>query len=166
MEIAVEYAQHNEIGPINVLWMHYFTKGDEANSKIIWEKYLTNSPRVMFQNVLKVARQNNDEELAYRLISYLKTSKVSEKALGTAFSCLIDIQTIKGSTDKALQTLKDAINDICLENINHTALKRLKLALEAEKKEFPYTISSKKSSKSNLNTSSSSSDDDTVSKKS
>lgn len=145
--------------------MHYLVKNDEANSKAVWDKYLTNSPRIMFQNILKVARQNNDEELTLRLLRYLKTSKLSEKAIGTAFSCLIDLQTIKGSTDKALQSLKDAINDVCLENIHNTTLKRLKLALEAENKEFPYEIPEKISLKNKLSTSSSSSDDDVAPKK-
>lgn len=163
--MAETYAQRNENGPVNILWMYYLVRDNRAEAQAIWDKHLTNTSRLMFQNVLRLARRQNDEDLSLRLLKYLKDSKISEKALGTAFSCLIDIQTANGSIDKAQQSLTDAISHVCLENINHTALKRLKLALEAEGKEFPYDIPTKNSSKVSLSSSSSGSDDDVAEKR-
>lgn len=151
---------------MNVLWIHHISKGNEAVSKSIWEKYLSSAPRLMFQRVLQTARDQNDDKLAESVISQLRDSKISEGAIGNAYSCLIDIQTAKGNSDKALETLKTAIKDVCLEHINRTALLRLKTALEAEKKEFPYTIPDKKATtKGQSSSSSSSSSDDDVSPK-
>ncbi|XP_005185081.3 leucine-rich PPR motif-containing protein, mitochondrial [Musca domestica] len=165
-KLAESYAKHNQLGPMNVLWIHHISKGNEAVSKSIWEKYLSSAPRLMFQRVLQTARDQNDDKLAESVISQLRDSKISEGAIGNAYSCLIDIQTAKGNSGKALETLKTAIKDVCLEHINRTALLRLKTALEAEKKEFPYTIPEKKATtKGQSSSSSSSSSDDDVSPK-
>lgn len=146
---------------MNVLWIHHISSGNETASKQIWDKHLSSAPRLMFQRVLQTAREQNDDKLAQSVINQLRDSKISEGAIGNAYSCLIDIQTGKGNADKALETLKTAIKDVCLENINRTALLRLKALVEAEKKEFPYNIPEKKLGKSlSSSTSSQSSDDD------
>ncbi|TMW54433.1 hypothetical protein DOY81_000425 [Sarcophaga bullata] len=160
-KLAEEYAKHNQLGPMNVLWIHHISSGNETASKQIWDKHLSSAPRLMFQRVLQTARDQNDDKLAQSVINQLRDSKISEGAIGNAYSCLIDIQTGKGNADKALETLKTAIKDVCLENINRTALQRLKALVEAEKKEFPYNIPEKKVGKSlSSSTSSQSSDDD------
>ncbi|XP_065358584.1 leucine-rich PPR motif-containing protein, mitochondrial [Calliphora vicina] len=166
-KLAEDYAKHNQLGPMNVLWIHLISSGNEAASKQIWDKHLSSAPRLMFQRVLQTAREQNDDKLAQNVISQLRESKISEGAIGNAYSCLIDIQTGKGNADKALETLKTAIKDVCLENINRTALQRLKSVLEAEKKEFPYTIPEKKptTGKSISSSSSSQSSDDDVTPK-
>ncbi|XP_075152362.1 bicoid stability factor [Haematobia irritans] len=165
-KLAEDYAKHNQLGPMNILWIHHVSKGNDAASKSIWDKYLSSAPRLMFQRVLQTAREQGDDKMAQNVISQLRGSKISEGAIGNAYSCLIDIQTSKGNTDKALDTLKTAIKDVCLEHINRTALQRLKTALESEKKEFPYTIPEKKTSgKSISSSSSSSSSDDDVTPK-
>ncbi|XP_037819162.1 leucine-rich PPR motif-containing protein, mitochondrial [Lucilia sericata] len=167
-KLAEAYAKHNQLGPMNVLWIHHISSGNEAASKQIWEKHLSSAPRLMFQRVLQTAREQNDDKLAQSVISQLRESKISEGAIGNAYSCLIDIQTGKGNADKALETLKTAIKDVCLEHINRTALQRLKSVLEAEKKEFPYTIPEKKptaAGKSVSSSSSSQSSDDDVTPK-
>lgn len=160
--LAEPYAKHSQLGPMNVLWMHHIAKGNEAASKTIWSKYLSNAPRLMFQRVLQTAREQGDDKLAQTVISQLRESKISEGAIGNAYSCLIDIQTSKGNTDKALETLKTAIKDVCLEHINRTALQRLKTQAVSEKKEFPYTRPDKKSKAGISSSSSSSSSDDDV----
>uniref|UniRef100_A0A0A1WFA5 Leucine-rich PPR motif-containing protein, mitochondrial n=1 Tax=Zeugodacus cucurbitae TaxID=28588 RepID=A0A0A1WFA5_ZEUCU len=158
-KIAEKYAEHNQLGPVNVLWMHLLSLGDEAASKAIWDKHLSNAPRLMFQRVLQTAREQKDEKLALTVINQLRESKISEGAIGNAYSCLIDIHTTNKSLDKALDTLKTAIKDICLENINRTALLRLKNALQEGNKEFPYEIPEKKSQKDSSSSSQSSDDD-------
>lgn len=139
--------------------MHLLSLGDEAASKELWDKHLSNAPRLMFQRVLQTAREQNDEKLALAVINQLRESKISEGAIGNAYSCLIDIHTTNKSLDKALDTLKTAIKDICLENVNRTALLRLKTALQEENKEFPYEIPEKKSQKDSSSSSQSSDDD-------
>lgn len=157
-KLAEGFATHNHLGPVNMLWIHFLSKGDIDRAKNVWSKYLSNAPRLMFQRVLQTAREHHDEKLAQTMIDQLRGSKISEGAIGNAYSCLIDIQTSKGNTDKALEIVKSAIKDICLENINRTALLHLKAALEAEGKPFPYTIPEKKSKA--MSSSSHSSDDD------
>ncbi|KAH8324400.1 hypothetical protein KR074_006666 [Drosophila pseudoananassae] len=160
--LAEKYAAHNQLGPMNVLWMHLISSGQEAASKQIWDKHLSNAPRLMFQRVLQTAREQQDEKLASVVISQLRDSKISEGAIGNAYSCLIDIQTNKGITDKALDVLANAVKDVSLENINRTALLRLKQAVEEKSQKFPYTIPEKrtKADDSSSSSSSSSSDDD------
>lgn len=160
--LAEKFAAHNQLGPMNVLWMHLISTGQEAASKEIWDKHLSNAPRLMFQRVLQTAREQQDEKLASTVISQLKNSKISEGAIGNAYSCLIDIQTTKGNSDKAMVVLANAIKDVSLENINRTALLRLKQAVEEKSQKFPYTIPEKrtKADDSSSSSSSSSSDDD------
>ncbi|XP_017094537.2 leucine-rich PPR motif-containing protein, mitochondrial [Drosophila bipectinata] len=160
--LAEKFAAHNQLGPMNVLWMHLISSGQEAASKQIWDKHLSNAPRLMFQRVLQTAREQQDEKLASVVISQLRDSKISEGAIGNAYSCLIDIQTNKGNTDKALDVLANAVKDVSLENINRTALLRLKQAAEEKSQKFPYTIPEKrtKADDSSSSSSSSSSDDD------
>ncbi|XP_001356649.3 leucine-rich PPR motif-containing protein, mitochondrial [Drosophila pseudoobscura] len=164
--LAEKFAAHNQLGPMNVLWMHLISSGQEAASKEIWDKHLSQLPRLMFQRVLQTAREQQDEKLATSVISQLRDSKISEGAIGNAYSCLIDIQTTKGNHEKALDVLSNAVKDVSLENINRTALLRLKQAVEEKDLKFPYSIPEKRVSKadsSSSSTSSSDSSDDDVS---
>ncbi|ALC40190.1 bsf [Drosophila busckii] len=164
--LAEKYAAHNQLGPMNVLWMHLISSGQEVASKQIWDKHLSSAPRLMFQRVLQTAREQQDEKLASTVIAQLRDSKISEGAIGNAYSCLLDIQTSKGNTDKAMDVLANAIKDVSLENINRTALLRLKQAVEAKSQKFPYTVPEKrtKADESSSSSSSSSSDDDVAPK--
>lgn len=164
-ELAEIYFKSNIISPANVLWMHLMTTGDEEAAKSIFEKYLKNVPRLMFQRILKVAREQNNEELVQKTINQLRSSSISEGARGNAYSCLIDVQIANEKYDEALMTLNDAVKDVCLENINRTALERLKSAVESTNKQFPYTIPPKKSSNNAISSSSASGSDDDVTPK-
>jgi len=120
----------------------------------------------MFQRILQVSREKQDENIINNLITNLKQTKISEGALGNAYSCYIDILCTKEKYDEALEVLKTkVIPDVCLENVNKTALTRLKKGLEASGKSFPYEIPKKIISKnddtsSSSSSSSSSSDED------
>ncbi|KAL7740091.1 hypothetical protein ACLKA6_000881 [Drosophila palustris] len=163
--LAEKYAALNQLGPMNVLWMHLISNGQEVASKQIWDKHLSSAPRLMFQRVLQTAREQQDEKLASTVISQLRDSKISEGAIGNAYSCLLDIQTTKGNTDKALEVLGNAVKDVSLENINRTALLRLKQAVEEKSQNFPYTVPEKRTKAEDSSSSSSSSSDDDVSPK-
>lgn len=42
--------------------------------------------------------------------------------------------------DDALEVLKEAVKDVCLENMNRTSLLRLRNGLQKEGKTFPYEV--------------------------
>lgn len=169
-EIAVKYAKKGLLGPMNVLWMHHFIKNETEIADRLWKEHLSSAPRLMFQRIVHLGRESQDTDLIQRLINLLKTAKVSEGALGNAYSCLLDIQSNKSDFDSALKSLDEAIKDVCLENINKTALMRIKEGVEKSGKNFPHTIPSKSGNNKNTadsssSSSSSSSSDDEVTKK-
>lgn len=123
----------------------------------------------MFHRIIQHAREKEDTAITEKLISILKNAThVSEGAIGNAYSALIDIQTAKGNATEILETVKKAVDAVCLENINATALSRAKNSVEAAGKAFPYKVPEKKTKKqdSSSSSSSSSSSDDEVTKKS
>lgn len=162
--IAEKYATWNIFTPINTLWSFYFTTNEYEKATEIWNKYLANNPRIMFQKVIHQARESNDDALVRRLIDQLKNSKVTESATGIIYSCLIDILIAKEQIDKAHSALQDALQSVCLEHINRSALRRLRDSMTAVGKEFPYVIPERNANKpedtTSSSSSSSSSDDD------
>ncbi|KAG8226771.1 hypothetical protein J437_LFUL006294 [Ladona fulva] len=163
--IALKYAAHNITSPINVLWQHCFSEGKEAEADAIWKKYLSNNPRLMFQFVCQTARTNKDIGLIQKLLQTIKETPITDSARGNANSCLIDIYVADHKTDEALNALKEALKVISLENIPRGCLLRLKKAVEAEGKSFPYTIPEKNVRLSSSSSDSSSSDDERAVKK-
>ncbi|KAJ9586127.1 hypothetical protein L9F63_020226, partial [Diploptera punctata] len=163
--LALKYAAKGFVGPVNVLWMHYFAGGKEDAALELWNKYLSGSPRVMFQHILRRARDNKDENIVNRLIKLLKDIPISEGARGTAYSCLIDILVYKQKLDEALVALKEAVDQVCLENLNRTALLRLKQSVEEQGKTFPYLVPAKLSALDLSSSSSSSSSDEEATRK-
>lgn len=153
--LAFKYANRGIIAPINVLWSQYLIDGKREKSDEIWNNYLQNSPRVMFQRILQKARENLDDTLVKQLIKNLKTSSVTQGALGNAYSCLLDIIVAKGNTDETISTFEEAIKDVKVDYINRTALLRIKEIYEKYEKPFNYTISTK-----NIQTNISNSDDE------
>jgi len=102
------------------------------------------------------------------LLTALKDTKVSEGGLGAVHSCLIDVHCLHEKYDEALNAIDNAIKDVCLENINRTALVRVKDGLEKAGKKFPHKIPDKKKVNavdSSSSSSSSSSDDEPPIKK-
>lgn len=150
---------------MNVLWIHYFSNKD-SKADAIFKEYLADSPRLMFQKVVQKGRDNLDNKLVEDLIGILKTTKVSEGALGNVYSCLLDIHAAKNNSEGCLKTLSDCIKDVCFEHLNRTAMFRAKDCVEKSGKKFPHTIPEKKTSKqeSSSSSSSSSSDDEVTQK--
>uniref|UniRef100_A0A336KJE1 CSON011718 protein n=1 Tax=Culicoides sonorensis TaxID=179676 RepID=A0A336KJE1_CULSO len=169
-KLAENYAKQQFIAPLNILWSHLFCAGtNEAKAEEIWQKYLKNEPRLMFQKVMHDAREKNDIELSQKLIEKLKESKITEGAFGTAYSCLIDVLVAKEKIDDAVKAVQDAGKTIGLDVVNRSALVRVKEALEQQKKSVPFVIPERTKSRADQETSSSSSssssDDEVTQKK-
>lgn len=159
-KIAELYAKNNVTGPMNMLWIHYFLNGNEASSKYIWDKYLRISSRIMFQHILETARQQKNPKFVQKLLHLLRGSNISKGAMGNAYSCLIDIQIAEEDLDAAVESLNEATKSVGIENINRTALSRLKAGLKNHNKEVPFTIPEEEAGKDSLSSSSSSSSSD------
>lgn len=168
-EMAEKYAAKGIVGPMNVLWVHYFIAENDEACQRIWDKHLVAAPRLMFQRIVQLARDKQDERLIQRLIDLLKRTKVSEGAIGNAYSCLLDVYAVKEQYDDGLVALDSAVKEVCLENINRTALIRIKNGLEKNGKGFPHKIPDKthknNEESSDSSSSSSSSDDEKKGKK-
>ncbi|CAG2064426.1 unnamed protein product [Timema podura] len=89
--LAEKYASRGITIPLNIVWMKYFVEGRNTEAEKIWSDHLAASPRLMFQSIVRQARHTNDFELINRLIDKLKLAKVSESALGIAYSCAVDV---------------------------------------------------------------------------
>ncbi|EAT40722.1 AAEL007565-PA [Aedes aegypti] len=154
--VAEKYVKYDLIAPMNALWTHHFMMNNEVEAKQIWDQYLINSPRVMFQKIIQQARETNDDAMVRRLIDQLQNSKVSENGMGIIYSCLIDALVHKGQPAQGLEALKDGLKVICLEHFNRSALRRLKDGLVAAGHDFPYTIPDRSANKAHDTSSSSS----------
>lgn len=141
---------------MNVLWSHHFVNENIEASDRIWDKHLAKAPRLMFQRIVHLAREKQDDKLIQRLIVLLKKTQVSEGAIGNAYSCLLDVYASKEQFDDGLIALDAAVKDVCLENINRTALQRIKTGIEKSGKSFSYKIPEKTNNKPSESSSSSS----------
>lgn len=128
---------------MNVLWANYFISGDDVKAEEIWSKYIQGAPRIMFQRVLQYARDRQDEALTKKLISHLKSSSVTEGAIGNAYSCLLDILVVKGKDEEAIVNFENAIKDISINYLNRTAVQRVSEIYAKQGKAFTHKIPSK-----------------------
>lgn len=128
---------------MNVLWMHHFVNGNDEAHKKIYNQYLSDVPRLMFSHIAHTARDTKNEGLIRKLIDHVRETKVSEGALGNLYSCLLDVYSAKEEYEQGLVAVQEAIKDVCLENINRTALLRIKDGLAKSNKDFPYKIPEK-----------------------
>jgi hypothetical protein len=85
------YAARGITAPINVLWMHLFLKEEDAAAKKLWDEHVARSPRIMFQYVLNEARVKRDENIVRKLLDLLQGTAITERARGSAYSCLVDV---------------------------------------------------------------------------
>lgn len=140
--------------------MNHIENGKLDSAERIMKSYLIDSPKLMFNHTLKLARERKDENIVKNLLNALKDTKVSEGGFGAVHSCLIDVLCLQGKFDEAQQAVDNAIKDVCLENINRTALEKVKVGLELAGKQFPHKIPDRKKSNAVDSSSSSSSSDD------
>ncbi|KAK7057041.1 hypothetical protein SK128_001374 [Halocaridina rubra] len=144
VKVLVEkLASRGITSPANCLWMHFFSEGSYAEAKEVYDRYLTNSKGevLMFGNICKKARETNNTEVPSQLIEILNSRPdTSANAKGIVYSCWMDVLSATERYDEALSVLEKGLKDISLENLNTTALKRVKDGLAASNKTFPYTI--------------------------
>lgn len=143
-EISFTYAKKGIIAPLNVLWTHYFIRGNDEKAEKIWNEYVKNSPRIMFQKVIQTIRENNDVDLAKKLVEQLGNSPVTTGALGNAYSCLLDVLTTLNKHEEAIAYFERAVQDVTIDNLNRTAVLRVKDCYEQQGKPFTSSIPSKK----------------------
>lgn len=141
--LAEKYAKRGVIAPMNVLWAHHFINEDETAAQRVWDTHLKNTPRIMFQRVVQLARETKNESLIRRLIHHLKSTKVTDGALGNAYSCLFDVLVSLEKTDETVEEFEKISKDLNIEFINRTALVRVKEIYDRIGKEFKYSIPKK-----------------------
>lgn len=146
--------------------MHHFINND-PRADDVFKQYLVDAPRLMFQHIIQIGRDKLDATVVHRLIDLLHSTKVSEGAIGNAYSCLFDIYATKDDHELCLKTVDACLKEVSFENVNRTALLRAKACVEKAGKKFPHTIPDKKppNKQDSSSSSSSSSSDDEVTRK-
>ncbi|XP_030763676.1 leucine-rich PPR motif-containing protein, mitochondrial [Sitophilus oryzae] len=142
-QIAIKYASKGIVGPLNVLWTKYFISNKDEKATQIWNEYLKDSPRIMFQKIVQTARETQDEHLIQKLINHLKISNVTEGATGNAYSCYLDVLIAKNKSEEVVNVFEKALTEIDINNINRTAVLRVKEVYEKLGKEFSHPIPTK-----------------------
>lgn len=135
------------VAPMNVLWTYHFIGGRHELAQPLWENYVKACPQIMFQKVCQTARATSNPDLAQRLVALLeKAETVTVGARGIAYSCLLDVLTSRGEYTRGVQALREGLESgsVKIDDVNRTALKRLKEGLEATTVEkFPYPLPKK-----------------------
>lgn len=141
-QLAQRFAQTGYIAPMNVLWTYHFINNNSELADTIWQQHVRTSNQIMFQKVCQVARSTGNLKLAFGLVHKLhEADQVTPGARGIAYSCLLDCLAADSEHKQGFQVLQEAIHKgIKLEDINRTALVRLKHGIEEMGEEFPYTI--------------------------
>ncbi len=140
----------NYVAPVNVLWTYHFINGDEEKATKLWQDYVKDCPQIMFQKICQTARSRGDAAMANRLVRLLQSARVTSGAQGIAYSCLLDVLVGRGEYEQAMGHLKAGLKQgVRLEDINRTALVRLKTGLEEKlTEEFPFPIPKKSKERS------------------
>jgi len=147
--LATKFASIDYVAPMNVLWTYHFIHGNVDIASSIWQNYVRFSNQIMFQKVCQVARATGNIDLAFGLVKHLsEADQVTSGARGIAYSCLLDCLCASNEHQKGYTALKEALDKkVALEDINRTALVRLKQGLEEEGHVFPYSIPPKNTKK-------------------
>ena len=137
-EMALKFVHFGYVAPVNVLWTYHFINGRHDLAQPLWDQYVRTCPQIMFQKVCQTARSTANIDLAERLVNLLEDAVVTNGARGIAYSCLLDVLTRNNEFAKGLDCLHQGLQSgILLEDINRTALKRLKDGLGEN---FPYQV--------------------------
>ena len=147
--LATKFASIDYVAPMNVLWTYHFIHGNMDIASNIWQHHVKSSNQIMFQKVCQVARATGNIDLAFGLVRHLgEADQVTSGARGIAYSCLLDCLCASNEHQKGWVALKEALEKkVALEDINRTALVRLKQGLEDEGQIFPYSIPPKNTKK-------------------
>jgi len=151
--LAQQFAAIDYVAPMNVLWTYHFIHGNSDVAEPIWQNFVKGSNQIMFQKVCQVARATGDIEMAFSLVNHLgEAAQVTSGARGIAYSCLLDCLCAGNQHRKGWEALQEALGaNVALEDINRTALVRLKQGLEESGESFPYQVPPKNSKKDSEN---------------
>lgn len=140
-QLALKFVDLGYVAPVNVLWTYHFISGRYDLAMPLWNKYVRTCPQIMFQKVCQTARATANTDLAERLVGLLENAAVTNGARGIAYSCLLDVLTQNQEYEKGIYALKEGLESgIRLDDVNRTALRRLKEGLEIQGHDFPYDI--------------------------
>jgi len=128
---------------MNVLWTKYFIANDPIKTDHLWQTYLNNVPRIMFQKIIHTARETQNEDLIRRLTEHLKVSNVTQGAIGNAYSCYLDVLVAKNKIEEAVEIFEKALTLVPIENINRTAILRVRDVYAKLGRPFNHEIPSK-----------------------
>jgi len=143
-KLALKFVDLEYVAPVNVLWTYHFINGHHDLAQPLWEKYVRTCPQIMFQKVCQTARSTSNVDLAERLVVLLENAVVTNGARGIAYSCLLDVLTQNKDFSKGLISLDIGLRSgVSLDDINRTALRRLKEGVEDQGIDFPYEIPQK-----------------------
>lgn len=158
--IVEKYHSKGVSAPGNALCMHYVAQMENDKAQSVYDKYLKNASRIMFQNVLRKARTEDNVDILENLWKLISSSpSLNQSAVGIIYSNKINIHLKKGNLETALSKLEEALKLCTLEEMNHSTLLRMKEASEAQNVKFNYIIPEKKKRKGISSSSSSSSDE-------
>jgi len=151
--LAQQFAAIDYVAPMNVLWTYHFIHGNSDVAEPIWQNFVKGSNQIMFQKVCQVARATGDIEMAFSLVNHLgEAAQVTSGARGIAYSCLLDCLCAGNQHRKGWEALQEALGaNVALEDINRTALVRLKQGLEESGESFPYQVPPKNAKKDSEN---------------
>jgi len=150
-EMALKFVRFGYVAPVNVLWTYHFINGRHDLAQPLWDQYVRTCPQIMFQKVCQTARSTGNIDLAERLVNLLEDAVVTNGARGIAYSCLLDVLTRNKHFSKGLSCLNEGLKSgILIEDINRTALKRLKEGLEMMGEELPFPVPQKSSATSSI----------------
>lgn len=143
-KVAAKFVKLDYIAPMNVLWTYYFINNMHDKAEPLWQLYVKDCPQIMFQKICQTARSQGNLDMASRLVDLLKDAKVTSGAQGIAYSCLLDVMTQKGSFKDALDRLESGLEQgVNMDDINRTAIIRLKSGLEDQGLDFPFEVPKK-----------------------
>lgn len=150
-EMALKFVNFGYVAPVNVLWTYHFINGRHDLAQPLWDQFVRTCPQIMFQKVCQTARSTANIDLAERLVKLLEDAVVTNGARGIAYSCLLDVLTRNKDFSRGLTCVNEGLQSgILLEDINRTALKRLKEGVEAMGVDFPYQVPQKSSTASSI----------------
>ena len=143
-KLAEKFVEYDYVAPMNVLWIYYFINGRHDLARPLWDKYVKCCPQIMFQKICQTARAESSLDMAENLVDLLHNAHVTSGAQGIAYSCMLDIMSQSGDFKGGLDKLQSGlVRGVRLEDINRTALLRLKNGLESHGIEFPHQIPKK-----------------------
>ncbi|VVC25742.1 Pentatricopeptide repeat,Tetratricopeptide-like helical domain [Cinara cedri] len=165
---------HGHIEFANSLWS-YFMLNKEYEKALTLVKVFEDAKFIQYRYLLSEIRLNNNIEMAHKFLEILPSFKNIDqnKNAGLIYSAMIDSYVNQDNAIEASKILDKALEKITLNDLNETAVMRLKQLLKTRGEEFKYDTSSlqkKKTSSNNRNPeiysddSSDSSDDEKVAK--